>query len=176
METTIISAFPACGKSTYFNNWKKGFTYTNLDSLVLDSDSSEFSWIKDDEGNNTKERNPNFPNNYIEHIKENIGKAEIIFVSSHKVVRDALKDNNIKYVLVFPKNTKKSKEEYLRRFKERGNDEKFIEFITNNWDNFIKEMEEEVFPYKYVLDDWEYISSIGTMSSIRNQGVYEYSK
>lgn len=173
MKTTIISAFPACGKSKYFDDWKKGYTYTK--GLVLDSDSSEFSWVKDENGNNTKVRNPEFPMNYIQHIKDNIDKAEIIFVSSHKVVRDALKDNNIKYVLVYPENTEKAKEEYLRRYKNRGNDEGFIQFITNNWDNFIDEMEEETFPYKYILDDWQYISSIGTMCSIQNQGICEYS-
>lgn len=58
--------------------------------MCLDSDSSNFSWVKDENGNNTKERNPEFPKNYIEHIKSNIGKVDVIFVSSHKVVREAL--------------------------------------------------------------------------------------
>ena len=56
-NTIIVSAFPCCGKTYYFENKK--------DLVVLDSDSSNFSWIKDENGNNTKERNPEFPNNYI---------------------------------------------------------------------------------------------------------------
>jgi predicted nucleotidyltransferase len=83
MKTRIISAFPGTGK-TYFYNKNKETT--------MDSDSSQFSGVKDQNGNNTKERNPNFPKNYIEHIKENIGKYEFILVSSHKEVRNALKD------------------------------------------------------------------------------------
>ena len=65
IRTKIISAFPGTGKSYYHNKNKE---------TTLDSDSSNFSWIKDENGNNTTERNPKFPQNYIYHIKENIGK------------------------------------------------------------------------------------------------------
>lgn len=127
----IVSAFPATGK-TYFCEHiakEKGL-------LALDSDSSNFSWTKDKQGNNTKERNPNFPQNYIEHIKENIGKVDIIFVSSHEAVRNALKDADIKFTLVFP--APELKEEYLERFIARGNNRSFVDFISSNWDEFIK--------------------------------------
>lgn len=53
-----------------------------------------------------------------------------MFVSSHKVVRQALKDNNIFYYLVYP--CRCIKDEYLQRYKERGNDPSFIEFIDKN--------------------------------------------
>jgi len=133
--TIVISAFPACGKSYMFKN-HNGKPYT-----MLDSDSSEFSWIKDNKGNNTKERNPEFPENYIKHIKDNIGKVDVIFVSSHSVVRKALNKNNINFFMVYP--DKSMKEEWVSRFRERGNDEKFISFILNNWDDFIDEIEVE---------------------------------
>jgi hypothetical protein len=60
-QTFVISAFPGCGKSYCYKKYQDRFS-------ILDSDSSEFSWIKDNEGKNTKERNPDFPNNYIDHI------------------------------------------------------------------------------------------------------------
>lgn len=132
-DTFVISAFPGCGKSYCFNH------YNGNDIKILDSDSSQFSWIKDSKGNNTKERNPDFPNNYIKHIKDNIGKVDIIFVSSHKIVRDALFDNDISTILIYP--YKHCKDEYIKRFRGRGNDEKFIKFISDNWDNFIDEMD-----------------------------------
>ena len=87
MRTKIISAFPGVGKTTYHKN--------NPDT-TLDSDSSSFSWIVDEHGNKT--RNPHFPQNYIDHIKQNIGKYKYIFVSSHKEVRDALLDNCILFI------------------------------------------------------------------------------
>jgi len=108
---------------------------------MLDSDSSEFSWVKDSEGNNTKERNPDFPSNYIKHIKNNIGKVDVIFVSSHEVVRKALAENSINTIIVYP--NRSLKEEWIRRFKARGNNEGFISFISRNWDNFIDDIQTE---------------------------------
>lgn len=125
--TRVISAFPATGKSYFTKN-------TSL--KVLDSDSSNFSWVINEDG--TKVRNPNFPKNYIEHIKENLGKVDIIFVSSHKEVRDALVENKLFFTLFRPNYF--IKEEYIKRFIERGNDEKFIKFIDENWENFIDEL------------------------------------
>ena len=57
-KTLVMSAFPASGKTFAYNKYKNS-------KIIFDSDSSEFSWIKDEFGNNTKERNPDFPNNYI---------------------------------------------------------------------------------------------------------------
>ena len=142
-KTFVISAFPACGKSYCYNNYQDEFS-------MLDSDSSDFSWIKDAKGENTKVRNPEFPNNYMEHIKRNIGSVDIIFVSSHEAVRKALSENNIDTVIVYP--NKNLKKEWIRRFENRGNDKEFIDFISNNWDNFINDIENEDNKfYKYEL-------------------------
>ena len=81
-KTMLVSAFPGCGKSHLFKN--KG------DKVILDSDSSTFDKSE-------------FPKNYIKHIKENIGKADVILISSHDVVRDALLVNGIKFTLVYPR-------------------------------------------------------------------------
>lgn len=134
MKTRIISAFPGTGKSYFYNENK---------STTIDSDSSEFSWVKDEQGNNTKERNPNFPQNYIEHIKENIGKYEFIFVSSHKEVREALKDNCIFFYLIYPDVNRK--EEFIQRYIDRGSPNGFIKLIESNWEEWIKECEFEMY-------------------------------
>ena len=134
MKTRIISAFPGTGKSYFYNENK---------STTIDSDSSEFSWVKDDQGNNTKERNPNFPQNYIEHIKENIGKYDFIFVSSHKEVREALKYNCIFFYLIYPDVNRK--EEFVQRYIDRGSPNGFIKLIESNWDEWIKECEFEMY-------------------------------
>lgn len=165
VTTTIISGFPGVGKSEFFRNQE----YNNR--TVLDSDSSEFSWVKDENGNNTKERNPDFPSNYIDHIKENLGKVDIIFISSHDVVRKALEEANLKYVLVYPEIG--AKEEYIRRYKERGNDEGSINFISNNWGKFITDMQNEEFPYKKELKEWQYLSSLGVIFSCENIDCWE---
>lgn len=130
-NTIIISAFPACGKSYMYNNYN-GKPYS-----MLDSDSSKFSWIYEN-GIKTDKRNPNFIADYMNHIKENIGKVDVIFVSSHAGVRKALRENNLKYIMVYP--SLDMKDEILKRMKARGNDELFIKFQQDNYENFIFEI------------------------------------
>lgn len=139
MKTLLISAFPGCGKSTFKNNFERGdYDELNINKPVLDSDSSNFSWITI---NGIKTRNPNFPKVYIDHIMANIGKSSIIFISSHDTVRDALNQNNIEYYLVYP--NKKLKDEWIERLRKRGSGEAFCSLIYNNWDNFIDGIENE---------------------------------
>lgn len=143
MKTKVISGFPAVGKSVLTKD---------SHFVVLDSDSSLFSWT--DEG----ERHPEFPTNYMKHIKENIGKADYILVSSHDVVRKALEKNMIDYTLVYPDVT--CKDEYLERYQNRGNDEKFIQFIDSNWEKFIHDIAQETFPKKIKLAQGEFLSDV----------------
>lgn len=143
-NTKVISSFPGCGKTYCFDKYK------DSGIKILDSDSSEFSWVKDENGINTKERNPDFPMNYINHIKENLGNVDIIFVSSHDIVRSALKENDINYILVYP--CLGAKEEYINRYSVRGSDENFIKFIESNYEKFINDMQLENFPQKIELN------------------------
>lgn len=147
MDVKIISAFPACGKTYFAEKNKK-------DSI--DIDSSLFHWIfKED---NLKTRNPNFPQNYINHIKEQLEKYRFIFISSHHEVRRALKENNLQYTLIYP--DKSLRETWIERFQKRGNDNQFICFMKDNWDSFIFEIEEEEFPKKIKLKENQYISDV----------------
>ncbi len=122
-KALVISGFPGIGKSFIYEK-SKIFS----DKIILDSDSSKFDKSE-------------FPQNYIKHIKENLNKVSIIMVSSHKIVRDALKDANIDFVLVYP--DKSLKEEYIRRYTEIGNQENFIKLLNENWENWIDEIEND---------------------------------
>ena len=144
-QTKVISGFPGVGKSFNYNK-------ENNDLVALDSDSSKFSWISEGV------RHPDFPNNYMEHIKDNIGKADIIFVSSHDNVRQALQDSNIEYTLVYP--AIELKDEYIERYKARGDNEGFINFIGDNWKEFITNIEKESFPKLIKLEPGQYLSNI----------------
>lgn len=128
-KTVVIAAFPGMGK-TYYKNNCNGFT-------VSDSDSSQFSWTTDEEGN--KIRNPEFPNNYIEHIKSLIGKVDFIFVSTHEAVLRALIENDIYFFLLYPNFSYKN--EMIERYYERGSDSKLIQTIVNNYDNWVSVLE-----------------------------------
>ena len=162
-QATIISAFPACGKTYYYN-------HADENIVVLDSDSSKFSWkeIVDEKykmhnwgKTNYKEkkirvRNPDFPNNYIQHIKENLYSADYILVSSHAAVRQALRDNGLPYIVVYP--SRSLKEEWVGRCCIRGNDMAFCQTISENWDGWIDEMEAE--GRGYVLQHGQHLSDV----------------
>jgi hypothetical protein len=158
MRTKIVSAFPGVGKTTY---------HKNNPETTLDSDSSGFSWVVDEHGNKT--RNPSFPQNYINHIKENIGKYKYIFVSSHKEVRDALLDNCIFFYLAYPVNSRK--EEFIQRYKDRGNDENFIKLVDSKWDEWMNEFYwmDEGCEKLYAYDGWN-LDTVLVAQERRNYG------
>lgn len=158
----VVSAFPAVGKSTifkeagerglkpahvHFNDFTKEYEITvpSGDGIpVFDSDSSKFD----------KEF---FPTNYIQHIKSTLDKLDdvIILVSSHKDVREMLRSQGIDYVLAYPQ--RELKEEYIRRYKERGNAEGFIGMMENSWNDFIDSCEEDPTDTKIVLGEGEFL-------------------
>lgn len=142
--TKVISGFPGVGKSTLFRDGKGKSMY--------DSDSSLYSWIS------AGVRNPEFPANYIERIEASLGCIDYIFVSSHKVVRDALKEAGIEYTLVYP--DIESKQEYIGRYISRGSDDAFIDFMYSNWDEFIDEIELEDYPEMIKLKQGEYLADL----------------
>lgn len=180
MNTIIISAFPCCGKSYAFNNYQDEYK-------ILDSDSSKFSWmfrkrteeeleqlgkdfdsigphmlptdayINQIRNELIKVRDPEFPKNYIEHIKENIGKVDFIFVSSHLQVRQALTDNNIEFCTVYPEFD--CLDEWVGRMYRRGNDKAFIDFQIKNWDKFVNDIDNEPHgDFLYRLGHNQYLS------------------
>ena len=148
MSAIIVSAFPGCGKSQCVKD--------HPELRIKDSDSSNFSWIKDENINNTRERNPEFPKNYIEYLKSIKDDYDIIFVSSHKEVREALTNELIPYFLVCPR--LECKQEYLKRYKNRGNDESFISLLDNKWEEWINEII-QIYKHKPLyLKENEYIN------------------
>ena len=137
----IIIGFPGVGK-TYCKEYFKGGSIK-----VLDSDSSNFS--KD-----------NFPHNYIDFIKEVIYKndVDILFISSHEDVRKAIYNddfimNNAAIYICYP--DKSLKEDFINRYKNRGNNDNFINLISNNWDKWIDDIEKEAyfFPMKLQVEN-----------------------
>lgn len=162
-KTLVISAYPCCGK-TYLK--EHGFRNYS----ILDSDSSKFSWIERyyteeeidsilslfDTTNSLlpvesikniyrketrKIRNPNFVKDYINHIEENIGKVDIIFVSTHLEVRQALQDNNIEYYTVYP--SKNMLNEWIGRMYLRGSTNEFIDKQIEMWDKNVGNIDNE---------------------------------
>ena len=115
-DTIIISGFPGVGKS---------FLGKNNDDFI-DLDSSRYA------GEDRWRR-------YKERIEDALGIYKYIFVSSHQETRDILNELGLKYYVVYP--DKNLKEEYLKRYKERGSKEDFIDLMNNNFESFIDSIE-----------------------------------
>lgn len=147
-DTKIISAFPATGK-TWFKE-----QFFNTENFAMDSDSSKFSWMPDG-----ITRDSTFPDNYIENIKMNIGRYDYIFVSSHKEVRQAMNEQIARgYTLIYPHES--LIKEYIKRFVERKNDVKFVDFVCKNWFAWIEDMKKEDCKQKIQLLSGQYVSDV----------------
>ena len=128
----VISAFPASGKTFAFKQQDK------CSFRIADSDSSNFSWTKD--GN----RNPEFPKNYIEHVKYLMNlpygeRPHFIFVSSHESVRNELIKQGIEFMICYP--SVELKDEWIRRIVSRGSGQAFADFIAEHFESFINDIE-----------------------------------
>lgn len=140
-NTIVISAFPGTGKTHYYS------AKSTRGKYVLDSDSSKFDKSE-------------FPQNYIDHIKSQNGKVNIIFVSSHKEVREALVANEIGFILVYPEIG--LKDEYIERFKKRGSSEAFISLLLDKFEEWVTQLMNQKDCVHNVLKSGQYISDIIT--------------
>lgn len=145
-KALIVSGFPGVGKTTLFNQ--------NRDLVLLDSDSTNFSWADVEK----KIRHPDWPNNYIEHIKNNLDKADLIFVSSHDVVRRALVASGLRFSLVYP--SLGMKDEYIRRYVDRGSSEGFVKLLRSNYENWIAELSSQTDCTHVVLSSGQYLADV----------------
>jgi len=125
-NTTVISGFPGIGKTHFCK------CYKNL-LKVTDLDSSSFAWKE--EG---KTRNREFPRNYVKSIKSLLGKVDILLVSTHKEVVEALNRHNILFTIVMP--TVSDKRLYMKRYRDRGSSERFLNLLNIRWEDYLEDL------------------------------------
>jgi len=145
-NTIIISGFPGVGKS-YLTEMYKG-----TDIIVQDSDSSNFSWLE------PGVRNPDFPNNYITHIKSLIGKVDYILISSHENVRNGLAKEGITYALIYP--SPRLKDVYIQRYKQRNSSEAFINNIDKTFYDFVEQCNSDIYAKRFMFVQDQYLSDV----------------
>lgn len=142
LNTLVVSGFPGVGKSYLKNNCEN--------KIILDSDSSNFSW----EDSTKLVRNSEWPENYIKHIKTNIGSCDILLVSSHAEVRAELSN----FILVYP--DLRLKNEYIKRYEDRKSPEAFIKLLDKFYETWIKELMEQKNCVHCVLQENQYLSNL----------------
>lgn len=144
IPTTIVSGFPAIGKS---------FIAAQFPMMVRDLEYSDYHWKKnihdskiwecDENGN--KIPVDSWPMNYIYDIKalEKSGMYRNVMVSSHELIRTEMAKAGIRYTNLFPENTPEMKAIILDRCRLRRSPQEFIDNLDKNWDMYIKSLEND---------------------------------
>lgn len=149
----IVSAFAGVGKTTLAQEYKDD---------VIDLESSNFKWLNNENTESSKGtnrvQNPRYPINYLEAIKSANSKYKIVLVSQHEILRKCLDAVKLDYVLVYP--DKSLKDEYIERYRARGNNDGFINLISNKWDSWIHNLDNINNHNKIVLQSGQFLSDV----------------
>lgn len=112
--------------------------FTGTDGTdYIGRDDSPMCWKFDIHG---KYPNPDFPNNYIQYIKNmlNAGRPKYLMVPTHKMGYNLMKllnEEGIDFDLVFPRTMLKKK--YLAQLKNRNAPTSMIKQLDSNWGDHI---------------------------------------
>lgn len=128
MSGIIISTFPGVYKR-YISD--KVYKY-------IDLNSRDFHWMKNQDGE--KVNNPDFPENYINCILENLEKQDMVFVPLADM--KTLDDAGLRYLLVYP--SKSIKTDWLENIKSwivSDSAKMLVDELDKNWNKIIKNIE-----------------------------------
>ncbi|MCL1892495.1 MAG: hypothetical protein FWF97_04395 [Alphaproteobacteria bacterium] len=133
--TRIIAGFAGIGKTTLAKKYKNvldleailyKYSLENTESLGLEA----IETIKGERSVADKKPNPDWPDNYIAAIKNNINKYDYILVWCHpEEILPHFDNSGIDYELFIP--TIDALDEYRQRFINRGNSEEFVNHVSS---------------------------------------------
>lgn len=147
----IVSAFAGVGKTTLAKKYEKD---------VIDLESGNFKWIEngnteETKGDNKRTLNPRFPINYLEAIKKANSQYKVVLISQHDVIRKCLDAVKLDYIIVYPDIT--MKQEFIDRYKNRGNNDNFVNLISTKWENWITDLNNIHNHKKIILKSGQYL-------------------
>ena len=162
----IISGFAGIGKTTLQKKFPN----------VIDLESSDYKWVYDDsntesldkeqrKGVTNRKQNPLWPINYVEEIIKKSLEYDIVLISQDLDMRNALKDSGAKYYVCFPK--KECKDDFIKRYKDRGNNERFISLVSENFEKWIDALMIE--DNKLIMEPGEYLEDTLVRYQMINQ-------
>ena len=126
----FIYAFTATGKTTLEKKYKN----------VIDMESTKYKYLDSNNNETTKSTlrkiNKDWPNNYFNALDEVKNKYDYILISD-EICNEYLHKNNYEYWWIYP--NKNLKIEYLKRCKNRGNNQEFINWYSKLWDEWIND-------------------------------------
>lgn len=96
--------------------------------------------------------------NYIEDIKNYIGKVDYIFIATEPDGMKFLHDEGFDITLVYPKNELRN--EYLDRYIERDSPYDFIGTFMKHWHIWLNELKEQKYCRHIVLESGQYLQDV----------------
>ncbi len=135
----IIAGYAGTGKSTFAAQIKNAIDLTTMPfSRILPTDGSgepeaekAAPWLFD----------PLYPDNYMAAVLRAEGRYDYVIIpTSEWVIYRLQKEYGRKIVVCCP--TDECKEEYRRRFADRGNSDEFIEIYIGKWEEFLLNVRE----------------------------------
>lgn len=153
----VISAFAGMGKTTLANTYSETF---------CDIDPAEHKFILTKEQQAlpveqqkalVRERNPEWPLNYLADIKQKVASGKVVLISQHREILALLRQANISFVFVTP--THDSKSEYINRWQNRGNSEVYIQKRLRDFDEDIDYCLSTGEPHLFLQDN-QYLTDI----------------
>ena len=135
----VISGWICSGKSHLIEKFNNG--------EVTEIPSTYYKYLLTDEQKNAplesikstkREPNPDWPQNYIDAVKDATKKYKIVLVCPGIWLLDMIVEQGVELTLAIP--DAGDKEEYKRRSKQRGNNDEFIQRIEDNFEKDRAEM------------------------------------
>ena len=155
----IVAAHAGTGKTRFANTIFDAVDFVcmpykyYLPDGVLSCEEAES--IKADMSLNTREE---WPDNYIKAVINQYNEKRYVIIPPIMSVLKALRDEEIPYVLCYPERS--AKDEYERRYRERGNTEDFLDIFIGNWERFIDYMESDPGQHHIVMERGEYLTDL----------------
>jgi ribA/ribD-fused uncharacterized protein len=156
LASKIIAAHAGTGKTTLAANQPDAFTdlvAMPYKYLLPDTPMEEHEANK---ANPELEYHPEWPLNYFEAIKEAMKTGKTLLIPPAYPVLSELYRAGIPYTLAYPH--PELKEEYRARYEARGNNETFMFYFVDGWDDFQESFKEDNYGTHLVLEAGEYLS------------------
>lgn len=152
----IIAAYAGTGKTALAKKRPDEF----VDFICMPykyelSGEDESEACKANPGNIMRE---DWPHNYVAAIETAMSGGKHLIIPSNVFVLMLLRTKNIPYILCYPQRS--AKEEYRRRFIERGNTQDFLDIFIGRWDRFMDSFEQDDYGKHLILEPTAYLSDV----------------
>ena len=139
MKKIIIAGFAGVGKTSLAKKYKN---VVDLESSRYVYDYSSFSAEEYEKLKGTKNRipNKNFPDNYIDAIRDSIQKYDVILIWLKLEMLPLYEKNDVDYIICYP--SKNAFKNYIGLYRNRGNNDDWIKSVCEAYPKYVKALKD----------------------------------